>query len=64
MEKQNKRTSEAKWRVAVYFSNKGSAESFCEMLDSCNYATELELIPEKHFERMQDLIKEHKQSNG
>lgn len=46
----SKRITEEKWRVAVYFSNRGNAESFQKMLESCNYTAELSLIPDPVIE--------------
>lgn len=41
----SKRITEEKWRVSVYFSNRGVAESFRNLLESCNYtATEVVLV--------------------
>jgi hypothetical protein len=60
--KSEKRTTETKFRVAVYFSTYGAAESFHKLLTECNYIAELTLIPDQNLENMQDFIKEQLQN--
>lgn len=61
--KSTKRTTETKFRVAVYFSTLAAAKSFHELLADCNYIAELTLIPDQNLENMQDFIREQL-SNG
>lgn len=55
MEK-SKRTTEQKWRVSVYFSSKGSAESFRDLLLGADYSVKLDFVPERYLEKMQDFV--------
>lgn len=42
----NNRLTEEKFRVSVYFSNRGEAESFQNLLESCNYTADVALVPD------------------
>lgn len=52
----NKRLTEEKFRVSVYFSTHGEAQSFKDLLLSCNYNNaELTLITTPYDERKRKL---------